>query len=82
VPSIASHFDVNAPVQEQGEAHADNLRLHGLQPDVRTFPDSATIPGFEIANPKPEAAPVTTAQTTEGPSPHFSVALFVMWSSS
>src|SRR5207253_1789885 len=49
VRSTASHFGVNAPVmltfQEQGEAHADNLRLHGLQADMRTFPDTATIPG-------------------------------------
>ena len=32
--------------QEQGEAHADNLRLHGLQADMRTFPD--TYFGFGI----------------------------------
>jgi hypothetical protein len=49
VPSVASHFGVNAPLcspfKSEGEAHADNLRIHGLQLDMRTFPDTATIPG-------------------------------------
>jgi len=32
--------------QEQGEAHADNLRLHGLQADmlVKLQPDAGLIP--------------------------------------
>src|SRR5437588_9150442 len=42
MPSIACYFGVNAPdvlaFGEQGEGARGQLRLHGLQPDVRTFP--------------------------------------------
>jgi hypothetical protein len=33
------------PFKSKEKAHAENCGLHGLHPDVRTFPDTVTIPG-------------------------------------
>ena len=48
MPSIYSHFGVNAPVcspsKSKEKAHADKLRLRGVQPTRRLFPTLRLFP--------------------------------------